>query len=78
MAELWSLSKVVFGLGGHISRSDQYGQISCSGLSDPSSTISINSMESFSNQRGIQNSGGCYKQVVSKVFLPPPVTVSEG
>ena len=49
MVELWSLSEVVFGLGGHTSRNDQYGQISCSELSDPSSTISINSMESFSN-----------------------------
>ena len=51
MVELWSLSEVVFGLGGHTSRNDQYGHISCSELSDPSSTISINSMESFSNPR---------------------------
>lgn len=28
-------------------------------------------------QGGIQNSGGCYKQVVSKVFLPPPINQSQ-
>ena len=29
------------------------------------------------SQGGIQNSGGCYKQVVSKVFLPPSINQSQ-